>query len=286
MEKKIYSSIEVVDEVVSTFEEAEEKQKESIRKLAKDITASFSDGFNKLKDSFELNNGQTDKLKDSVNNSIEDIITEKSLTLSNQVKEIEEVYEKKKQEAEKRKDETELKVVTRQYEEEKQKIEESFADEINKEVENTINTVVEEQIEKVEEKKKKTTEEDVRDHLRGFARTIPAFLMAYGDDQTRLENFEKNIDEATFEDLTSITIEEFKKLRDGFEYEDDKGNIKVVHGLFNEVVFNASIQEFLDTKKRLANYFDDSLQEDIFDYIPPQKNKSNFHSKKCSKKNG
>ena len=282
--EKIYSSIEVVDEVVSSFEKAEEKQKESIKKLAKDITASFSDGFNNLKDSFKLNKGQTDKLKESVNNSIEDIITEKSLTLSNQVKEIEEEYAKKKQEAEKKNDETELIAATRQYEEEKQKIEESFADEINKEVENTINTVVEEQIEKVEEKKKKTTEDDVRDHLRGFARTIPAFLMAYGDDQTRLENFEKNIDEATFEDLTSITIEEFKKLRDGFEYEDDKGNRKVVHGLFNEVVFNASIQEFLDTKKRLANYFDDSLEEDIFDYIPPQKTNQIFTPKRVVKK--
>ena len=60
--------------------------------------------------------------------------------------------------------------------------------------------------------------------------------MAYGDDQTTLENFEKNIEEATFEDLTSITIDEFKKLRDGFEYKDDKGNIKIIHGLFNEVV--------------------------------------------------
>ncbi|MCS5465202.1 hypothetical protein NWO25_15525 [Enterococcus lactis] len=108
--------------------------------------------------------------------------------------------------------------------------------------------------------------------------------MAYGDDQTRLENFEKNIDEATFEDLTSITIEEFKKLRDGFEYEDDKGNRKVVHGLFNEVVFNASIQEFLDTKKRLANYFDDSLEEDIFDYIPPQKTNQIFTPKRVVKK--
>lgn len=281
--EKIYSSIEVVDEVVSSFEEAEEKQKESIRKLAKDITASFSDGFNNLKDSFKLNKGQTDKLKDSVNNSIEDIITEKSLTLSNQVKEMEEEYEKKKQEAEKRKDETELKVVTRQYEEEKQKIEESFADEINKEVENTINTVVEEQIEKVEEKKKKTTEDDVRDHLRGFARTIPAFLMAYGDDNTKLENFEENIDADTFEDITSITLTEFKKLRDGFEYTDDNGETKVIPGLFNEVVFNASIQEFLDTKKRLANYFDDDLNEDIFDYIPPQKTNQIFTPKSVVK---
>ncbi len=44
---------------------------------------------------------QTDKLKDSVNNSIEDIINEKSLTLSNQVKELEKnmkaKYKKQKQ---------------------------------------------------------------------------------------------------------------------------------------------------------------------------------------------
>lgn len=277
--EKIYTSIEVIDEVVSSFEEAEEKQKESIRNLAKDITTSFSDGFKNLKDSFKLNKGQTDKLKDSVNNSIEDIITEKSLTLSNQVKEINQEYEKKKQEAEKKKDETELKAVTQQYEEEKQKIEKSFADEINKEVENTMNTVVEEQIEKVEEKKKKTTEDDVRDHLRGFARTIPAFLMAYGDENTKLANFEVNIDADTFEDLTSITINEFKKLRDGFKFVEDNGETKTIPGLFNDVVFNASIQEFIDTKKRLANYFDDKLQEDIFDYIPPQKTNQIFTPK-------
>lgn len=276
---KIYSSIEVVDEVVSSLEEAEEKQKESIKKLAKDITTSFSEGFYNLKDSFKLNKGQADRLQTSVNNSIEDVITEKSLSLDSQVNEIKEKYEKKKQEAEEREDETELKVVIEQYEEERQKIEETFSKEINKEVENTINTVVEEQIEKVEEKKKKTTEDDVRDHLRGFARTIPAFLMAYGDENTELANFEESIDGATFEDLTSITIEEFKKLRDGFEYEDDEGDMKVVHGLFNEVVFNASIQEFLDIKKRLANYFDDSLEEDIFDYIPPQKTNQIFTPK-------
>src|SRR5699024_11098154 len=140
-------------------------------------------------------------------------------------------------------------VVTKQYKDKKKEIETIFTEEINKELEETIHTVVEEQIEKVEEKKKKTTEDDVRDHLRGFARTIPAFLMAYGDNETTLSNFDENLDEATFEDLTSITIDEFKKLRDGFEYRDDDGNDKKIPGLFNEVVFNASIREFLDTKK-------------------------------------
>src|SRR5699024_9678129 len=122
----------------------------------------------------------------------------------------------------------------------------------------------------------------VRDHLRGFARTIPAFLMAYGDKDTTLANFEENIDEETFKDLTSITIDEFKKLRDGFVYVDDAGEQKEIPGLFNEVVFNDSIREFLDTKERLANYFDD-LKEDIFDYIPPQKTNQIFTPKKVVK---
>lgn len=282
--EKIYATIEVVNEVVFSLEEAEEQQKKSIENLAKDISESFSDGITNLRDSFNLNKGQTEKLKNSVNTAIEDMLIKKSLTLNNAVKELEKEYESKKQEAETTKDESKLQAATQQYEKEKQKIEESFAEDINIEVEKTINTIVEKQIEKDVEKKKKTTEDDVRDHLRGFARTIPAFLMAYGDDNTKLANFEANIDAYTFEDLTSITINEFKQLRDGFEYVNDKGETKAIPGLFNEVVFNASIQEFLDTKKRLANYFDDSLQEDIFDYIPPQKTNQIFTPKRVVKK--
>ena len=59
-------------------------------------------------------------------------------------------------------------------------------------------------------RREKTTEDDVRDHLRGFARTIPAFLMAYGNESTTIDNFEENIDEATFEELTGITRTSFE----------------------------------------------------------------------------
>src|SRR5699024_9986040 len=93
-------------------------------------------------------------------------------------------------------DEQQLQDVTEQYEAERAKIDTTFKEVVNKKVEETIQTVVEEQIEKEEETKKKTTEDDVRDHLRGFSRTIPSFLMAYGDENTTLANFEENIDEA------------------------------------------------------------------------------------------
>lgn len=281
--EKIYAPIEIIEEVTHSIDEEEEKQKESIKALAGSITDSFADGFDKLKDSFKLNKSRTDDIKKNVHTSLEEMITDNHLTMTNEVKELKREYEQKREEAVQENNEEALQDVTEQYEEKKKEIETTFSEEVNKEVEETIHTVVEEQIEKVEEKKRKTTEDDVRDHLRGFARTIPAFLMAYGDDETTLSNFEGNIDEATFEDLTSITINEFKKLRDGFEYQDDDGNEKVIPGLFNEVVFNASIREFLDTKERLANYFDESLEEDIFDYIPPQKTNQIFTPRRVVK---
>ena len=80
-----------------------------------------------MSDSFSLNKGQTDKLKNSVNTAVEDVINEKSLTLSNQVRELETKFESKKQEAEMTKDENALKVATKQYEEEKLKLETSFS---------------------------------------------------------------------------------------------------------------------------------------------------------------
>ena len=146
---------------------------------------------------------------------------------------------------------------------------------------------------------KQSIEEGVRDRLRGFSRTIPSFLMAYGTRETTLDGFDKIIPENVFEDVTSITIKQFKFLRDGGYYldngdntftyltEEEKNkysNVQYYEGhLFDEVVFNDSVQEFLNKKQELANYFDETHKEDIFDYIPPQKNNQIFTPKKVVK---
>jgi hypothetical protein len=106
-------------------------------------------------------------------------------------------------------------------------------------------------------KEKLKSENEVRDHLRGFTRTIPMILMAYGKPDTNLANFEKYVSDDTFLDLTSITKNEFRRLRDDYKF-------------FNESVFNSAIKEFLNRKRILANYFETDQTEDIFDYIPPQ----------------
>ena len=71
----------------------------------------------------------------------------------------------------------------------------------------------------------------------------------------------------------------------GGDYTDEEtGETKHFNGrLFDPVVFNDSVKEFLALKRKLANYFDDTNAEDIFDYIPPQKNNQIFTPKKVVK---
>jgi type II restriction enzyme len=124
---------------------------------------------------------------------------------------------------------------------------------------------------KTEQKRANQTMDDCRSHLRGFARTIPMFLMAYGDRDIRLANFDDYTPDSVFEEITGITEDEFRLLRDGQEVTEEDGTITKIPGMFDEAVFDQAVQEFLDKKQALADYFDDAQTEDIFAYIPQQK---------------
>ncbi len=137
--------------------------------------------------------------------------------------------------------------------------------------------VVERLMENEAEAQKRADEDAVRAHLRGFSRTIPSFLMAYGDRDLRLSNFDAYTEPAVFEEVTGITLDDFRLLRDGGDVPDKDGQMVHVEGhFFDEVVFDDAVQEFLNKKEALADYFDDSHEEDIFDYIPPQKTNQIF----------
>jgi len=122
-----------------------------------------------------------------------------------------------------------------------------------------------------EQKRANQTMDDARSHLRGFARTIPMFLMAYGDRGIRLSNFDDYTPDEVFHEITGITEEEFRVLRDGQEVTEEDGTVTKIPGMFDESVFDQAIQEFLEKKEALADYFDDAQTENIFAYIPPQK---------------
>lgn len=124
---------------------------------------------------------------------------------------------------------------------------------------------------KKEQKRANATMDDARSHLRGFARTIPLFLMAYGKEGMTLSNFDQYTPDDVFQEITGISEADFRILRDGREITEEDGEVVQVPGFFNEAVFNQSIQEFLTKKAELADYFDDSLAENIFAYVPQQK---------------
>lgn len=158
--------------------------------------------------------------------------------------------------------------------------------------EDTVKRAAETIVETVETAKrnreKDSIEGNVRDHLRGFSRTIPAFLMAYGDESTTLTNFDTLVPEDVFWEVTvnprngqGITLEQFKMLRDGGDYTTDSGEKKHFNGhLFDEVVFNDAVQEFMKKRAELANYFDLNHKGDIFDFIPPQRTNQIFTPRK------
>lgn len=125
-------------------------------------------------------------------------------------------------------------------------------------------------LQKAEQNKQNKVEDDIRARLRGFSRTIPSFLMAYGTKDTTLANFDTHINDTVFKEVTGITLDQFRVLRDK-------------HQFFDEQVFDTAVQEFLNKRTTLANYFDESQSEDIFDYIPPQRNNQIFTPKRVVK---
>ena len=136
------------------------------------------------------------------------------------------------------------------------------------------------------EAEKKTIEDRVKDHLRGFSRTIPSFLMAYGDDSVTLATFDQVIPDNVFLEVTSISLVQFVFLRDGGDYTDETtGETKHFAGhLFDPVVFDDSVKEFMRLRVKLADYFEESSTENIFDYVPPQKTNQIFTPKWVVKK--
>ncbi|MGI6157978.1 MAG: DEAD/DEAH box helicase family protein [Saccharofermentanales bacterium] len=161
--------------------------------------------------------------------------------------------------------------------------------------EETVKKAAEIIVETVETEKlnavKDSIEGNVRDHLRGFSRTIPAFLMAYGDENTTLANFDSLVPDDVFWEVTmnpqngqGVTLEQFRMLRDGGDYTTETGEKKHFDGhLFDEVVFDDAVQEFMRRRAELANYFEPDHKGDIFDYIPPQRTNQIFTPKKVVK---
>ena len=167
--------------------------------------------------------------------------------------------------------------INEEYDQKQQDIKDSLGARLQNVIQNVIESSKKDVTKTVEtsikQREKSEIEEGIRDHLRGFSRTIPSFLMAYGDNTVTLATFDTVIPDNVFKEVTSISLDDFRLLRDGGIRKDQETgeDVEIPGNFFDPVVFDDSVQEFLSLKKRLADYFDEKSIEDIFDYIPPQK---------------
>lgn len=156
------------------------------------------------------------------------------------------------------------------YEQQKIQMEREFKDSVSKtlkeQVEQFTQNSTQNILQKAKEKEKNEQENNTSKTLNKFSRTIPSFLMAYGDENMTLANFDKYVSDEVFQEVTTISLAEFRLLRDEGRF-------------FDEQVFNTSVQTFLQKRTELANYFDEHQTEDIFNYIPPQKTNQVFTPK-------
>lgn len=264
--EKVYGSIQASVEQANTAD----------NNLAAQVATAFKQnteaGIKELAKEHGLTNKNAEQV---VNDSANAIAREVQIVQKNaDIKQKEAEVEHQRIMAEAQNDERKIAEAEAAYIAKKKQIDEEFQQKVTATVENKAKELTQQStatiLQKAEEKKKNVVEDDVRARLRGFARTIPSFLMAYGEQSTRLANFDTTIKDEVFKEVTGITLEQFKTLRDTYNF-------------FDETVFDQSVQEFLNKRTELANYFDESQTEDIFDYIPPQQTNQIFTPKKVVK---
>lgn len=256
---------------------------ELVTRIADPFTTSL---YGKAKEEYGLTNKQTERI---ANKQVE-VINRALTNLADDFSKKQTIMEiEKAKEIQSASTPEQVQVIENTYKEKAEQAQQEFKETLEQRTKEVVQEVAENTVRemetKKEENKKRSIEGDIRAHLRGFARTIPSFIMAYGDDNLKLSNFENYPPDGVFADVTSISIEQFKFLRDGGDYTDkETGEIKHFEGhLFDEVIFDESIKSFMEKKRALANYFDETHTEDIFDYIPPQETNQIFTPKKVVK---
>ena len=274
------ASTKTPEETRTAFDEFKEKFKEETVKGIIDIAKEKYQGNIKAADAKSLEKGLSGQFERTAEKVYNNYQIEQKIAEKDRLEAMRSRHETGKTEAE----------IEEEFEQKKQDLQANLQDQLSNTVKTFIETSTQDVVEtvekKIKEREKTGIEESLRDHLRGFSRTIPSFLMAYGNDTVTLATFDAVIPNPVFLEVTSITLDQFRFLRDGGKYKDaETGEEKEFAGnLFDPVVFDDSVKEFLRLKKKLADYFDEKSIEDIFDYIPPQKTNQIFTPKTMVKK--
>lgn len=267
---KVYDLLDTVEEMVDQVETVDKTfvktvQKEISSTLVADLTAGY-----------DLTNRESKQIEKQIHTEIESLIQRSEKEFDIQQAHLENEYQEALKETVDSQQQEELEQAYQAKKiEAHQAHQEELRQRLAEKVQDLPHDLVKQQEVKQRERTKAQAEDEIRGHLRGFARTIPSFIMAYGDENLTLANFDSYVPDEVFIEVTGINLNQFRYLRDG--------GPEFAGHLFDQPTFDQAIQEFLRKKAELANYFEDRT-EDIFDYIPPQKTNQIFTPKKVVQK--
>lgn len=267
---KVYDLLDTVEELVDQVETVDKAfvktiQKEISSTLVADLTAGY-----------DLTNRESKQIEKQIHTEIESLIQRSEKEFDIQQAHLENEYQEALKETVDSQQQEELEQAYQAKKiEAHQAHQAELRQRLSEKVQDLPHDLVKQQEVKQRERTKAQAEDEIRGHLRGFARTIPSFIMAYGDEHLTLANFDSYVPDEVFIEVTGINLNQFRYLRDG--------GPEFAGHLFDQPTFDQAIQEFLRKKAELANYFEDRT-EDIFDYIPPQKTNQIFTPKKVVQK--
>ncbi|HGF7128782.1 TPA: DEAD/DEAH box helicase family protein [Enterococcus faecium] len=270
---KVYTEEKVSEVVEDIFEPVEDKvsSDQFAKTLSKAVVDTMKPQIQEVKNEYKLTSNTSKRIEKKVEEEVKQTVKKLNADFIIQKAHLENEYKETAEKANTEEKREELKII---FEEKIDQAVQTHNQEIKNKLIETVeqvqSNIILEQERRKKNKEKTAIEDDIRGRLRGFARTIPSFIMAYGDHELTLANFDEYTPDDVFIEVTGISTDQFRFLRDGGEYEENGQTHHFSGKLFDEVVFNESVQEFLKKRDELSNYFEEN-DEDIFDYIPPQK---------------
>ncbi len=270
---KVYTEEKVSEVVEDIFEPVEDKvsSDQFAKTLSKAVVDTMKPQIQEVKNEYKLTSNTSKRIEKKVEEEVKQTVKKLNADFIIQKAHLENEYKETAEKANTEEKREELKII---FEEKIDQAVQTHNQEIKNKLIETVeqvqSNIILEQERRRKNKEKTAIEDDIRGRLRGFARTIPSFIMAYGDHELTLANFDEYTPDDVFIEVTGISTDQFRFLRDGGEYEENGQTHHFSGKLFDEVVFNESVQEFLKKRDELSNYFEEN-DEDIFDYIPPQK---------------
>ncbi|HFI0129998.1 TPA: DEAD/DEAH box helicase family protein [Streptococcus suis] len=267
---KVYDLLDTVEEMVDQIEAVD---KTFVKTVQKEVSATLVE---ELTAGYELTNRESKQLEKQIHTEIETVIQRSEKEFDIQQAYLEQEFQEALKETV---DDLEKAELEQAYQAKQVEAREAHQAELRQRLAEKVQDLPRDLVEQQEVKQRQRTlaqaEDEIRGHLRGFARTIPSFIMAYGDEQLTLANFDTYVPDEVFIEVTGINLNQFRYLRDG--------GPEFAGHLFDQPTFDQAIQEFLRKKAELANYFEETT-EDIFDYIPPQKTNQIYTPKKVVRK--